>query len=321
MSAHLWAPAVEAEPLPATFSRYVLSGLLRDSLGFGGFVVTDDVKMGALNQDYTFEERVVRPLEAGADIILTPDDLGDAVEAVQDALEAGRLTAAGIDRSVRRILFAKARLGLHENRRADPERLAFLLGAPHGRGIAQALADRAVTLLKRSPALPLQPGRRVALVQLTNYQDSESITAAMDTLARGLGLGTDHPLTDLRLDRDPGRDDEKRILEADSTADVTVLALYLRLTSGRGDAGLFAGQERLVRRLLAGPKPLVLVTFGNPYAVTTFADADAFIVAYDQTLESIRTTTHILRGLQQPRGRLPVTVAPYPFGSGLDGVE
>ncbi|HET6568223.1 MAG TPA: glycoside hydrolase family 3 C-terminal domain-containing protein, partial [Rhodothermales bacterium] len=90
-----------------------------------------------------------------------------------------------------------------------------------------------------------------------------------------------------------------------------------RLQSGRGEAGLYPRQTRLVRQLLEQEKPVVLVTFGNPYAVTTFSTADAFLVAYDQTLESVRTAADILRGLRQPEGKLPITVDPYPFGSGL----
>jgi beta-N-acetylhexosaminidase len=314
MTAHLWIQALDEEPLPATFSRRVLHDLLRDTLGFEGFVVTDDVKMGALQNRYGADERTVRPLLAGADLILTPDDLGAAVEAVREALAQGRLTEADLDRSVRRLLAAKARAGLHANRFADARALDYLLEAPRGAFLAQAIADRAVTLLKTSPVLPLDTTRHLTLVQLTNDRNSPSIEAAMDYFAERMGKGT--PVEEVRFDGDPSAEAAAETLEK-AAADVVVLALYLRLQSGRGEAGLYGRQEALAQALLAQGRPVVLVTFGNPYAVTTFAEADVHLVAYDQTLESVQAAAGILRGMQAPRGLLPITVTPYAYASGL----
>ena len=99
-------------------------------------------------------------------------------------------------------------------------------------------------------------------------------------------------------------------------ADGVVIGLNLRLVAGRGDAGLSDGQARLVRDLVALDVPVVLVTFGNPYAVTAYQDADAFLVAYDQTLETAAAAARVLRGEQAAPGRLPIAVEPFPFGSG-----
>lgn len=314
MSAHLWIEALDARPLPATFSTAALTALLRDSLGFDGFVVTDDIRMGALENTYPLRERIVRPLLAGADVILTPDDLVAAQAAVRQALADGRLSEARLDASVRRILWAKARAGLYATRQAGQAPLRFLLERPHGAYLAQTIADRAVTLLKTHAALPLDSERRhVALVQLTNQRDAQSIEAAMAQLADLLG---GRLAADVRLDRDPTARRAADVLAETAAADVIVVALYMRLTAGRGTAGLFAQQHRLVERLLAQGKPLVLVTFGNPYAVTPFARAEVHVVAYDQALETVRAVARILTGAQPPRGRLPITVAPYDFGAG-----
>ncbi|WP_456424545.1 glycoside hydrolase family 3 protein [Rhodocaloribacter sp.] len=315
MSAHLWAPAFDREPTPATFSRRVLHDLLRDSLGFEGFVVTDDVKMGALRGGYPLAERVVRPLEAGADLILTPEDLPGAIRAVRDALRTGRLAGGDLDASVRRILRAKARAGLYAGRLADASALDTLLARPYGTPVARAVAGRAVTLLRAAPALPLTPKSRVALIQMANYRGSESIAAAMDAFADTLAPAY---VVRERFEREPTAAQSSSALRAAGRADVVVAALYLRLRSGRGKAGLSAGQERFVRRLLALEAPVVLVVFGNPYAVTTFADADAHLVAYDQTLATVTAAARVLRGALRPGGRLPITVDPYPYGAGLD---
>ena len=98
---------------------------------------------------------------------------------------------------------------------------------------------------------------------------------------------------------------------------MVILALYLRLQAGRGKAGLFPRQEQFVRRLVNQGTPVILVTFGNPYAVTTLADAEALLVAYEQSLASVAAVAAVLQGRQRARGLLPIAVDPYPFGFGI----
>jgi beta-N-acetylhexosaminidase len=273
--------------------------------------------MGALNRTYSFDERMVRPLQAGVDIILTPEHLGKAIAVVTAAVQTGRLSEAEVMQSVRRVLRAKAHLRLHEEAHADPARLRFLLAAARGDRIAEAVANKAVTQLNTVPELPLHAGQRTVLIQMTNYQNSESIEAAMDTLATALA-GYEAAF---QYDGDPSAAEVARMLAATAEADVVVLALYLRLRAGRGEAGLSQPQEQAVRQVLAHGTPVVLLTFGNPYAVTTFSEAHAFVVAYDQALASVHASARILLGLQAPHGRLPVTVDPYLFGAGIQGVD
>ncbi|MDX1547366.1 MAG: glycoside hydrolase family 3 C-terminal domain-containing protein, partial [Rhodothermales bacterium] len=160
---------------------------------------------------------------------------------------------------------------------------------------------------------PLRDGARPALIQLRNVDESESIAAAMNRFADRLGAGAD-----VHLGIKPANEAMQRALAAADTARVVVVALYLRLQAGRGEAGLFDTQEDLVRRLLATEQPVVLVTFGNPYAVLPFDDAEALLVAYEQSIESVTAAAAVLRGEQAPRGRLPITVGPYAYGSGLE---
>ena len=316
MSAHLWIEALEDDPLPATFSSRILGELLRGELGFDGIVITDDVRMGALQQDYSAEERMVRPLLAGADMILTPANVAGAVGIVRNAVESGRLSEERLDESVRRILHTKARAALHRNRFASEERLDALMEKPLGSYIAQAIADRSITLLKTADTLPLRPdSQRIEIVHLTNYRGAESIEAAMDMIDEALPGGS------ARFDEDPSAREAARVVERAENADVVVMALYLRLVAGRGEAGLFARQSELAERLLALDTPLILLTFGNPYAASEFREADGIVVAYDQSLETARAAVRVLRGEQPAPGRLPITVEPFDFGSGMDSVD
>lgn len=315
MAAHLLVPAFDPDPLPASLSPRVIGGLLRDTLGYDGLVITDDIRMGALQRDFSFSERILRAFEADVDIVLTPSDLPRAVGVVQEALRTGRLAEAALDRRTRRILRAKARLGLHRAPLADEALLDALLTHARGTPIAQALADASLTVLQTHPALPLADTARVALVQLSNYRNSETIAAAMDRFAEALDLPT---RSQARFDGEPTRRQQQRTLTDAGNAEVVVLTLYLRLRSGRGEAGLFPAQQQLVEELLAQEVPVVLVTFGNPYVATPFRQAAALVVAYDQSEATAAAAARVLRGRQPAPGRLPITVDPFPFGAGAE---
>ncbi|MEM6645208.1 MAG: glycoside hydrolase family 3 N-terminal domain-containing protein, partial [Bacteroidota bacterium] len=262
MTAHLWIPALDDAAIPATLSRNVL-GVLRDSLGYDGVIVTDDIKMGGLSNTYALADRIRMALDAGVDIILTPKSMATAARIVRDLLADGSLTEARLDESVRRVLLAKTHANLH--RTAVPSRDAFnaRMAEPLGEPTAQAIADAALTQIGSHPALTLADGARVALLQLTNYRNSTSIGVAMDTLAAYL-----EPVTDLRLATEtPSEGESRRLMDAAAGADVVVLTLYQRLRSGRGRAGLTEAQTRLAQRLTALDVPVVLVAFGNPYVL------------------------------------------------------
>ncbi len=106
--------AVNVDPgLPASLSPVIVS-LLRDELGFEGVIITDALRMDAIRDLYGSGEAAVRALEAGADMLLLPYNFSNAYNGVMKALEAGRLTEARIDESVRRVLLLKERYALLE---------------------------------------------------------------------------------------------------------------------------------------------------------------------------------------------------------------
>lgn len=113
MTGHLTVPAVDS--LPATISYELTTNLLRNTLGFEGVVITDALKMGALD-DYSSGELAVMAVNAGADILLGPDDLEDSVRHILDAVENGTVSAERIDESVHRILSMKDAHGLLPSR-------------------------------------------------------------------------------------------------------------------------------------------------------------------------------------------------------------
>ena len=137
MSTHIIFPAIETEPgIPATLSEKVLTGLLRKQLNYDGVIITDDMEMGAIAENFGTREAVVRAIKAGADIVLVCHSLErqtQSIEAVKQAVEKGEIDEARIDESVRRILRLKAKDAFLKQPYADVEKATELSNQPRSR--------------------------------------------------------------------------------------------------------------------------------------------------------------------------------------------
>src|SRR5271155_3675346 len=175
MPGHLAVPAFEPDgTIPATVSKNILTGLLRDELKFKGLVVTDAMDMGGVTNLFPPGEAAVRAVEAGADVLLMPPVPDAAMSGLERAVKSKRISQQRIDDSVRRILQAKSRLGLDRNRLADIEHLDEKFARPEFAAQAQSIADRGVTLLRDTAhLLPLDATKplRVLLVSLSADAD------------------------------------------------------------------------------------------------------------------------------------------------------
>ena len=112
MAGHIAVPAVTNNDVPASLSKEIITGLLREKLGFSGLVITDSLQMEAVTDRYSPDEAAVMAVEAGCDIILMPDDLEKAANGISEAIKTGRLTEDRLNESVMRILKLKAEYGI-----------------------------------------------------------------------------------------------------------------------------------------------------------------------------------------------------------------
>ncbi|MEX0936160.1 MAG: glycoside hydrolase family 3 protein, partial [Gemmatimonadota bacterium] len=178
MTAHIALPAISEDPrLPATLSRNILTGLLRDQMGFEGLVFTDAMDMGAIDRLFGRDEAAVRAVEAGADVLLMPPDPAAAIDGVISAVLQGRISEGRIDASVRRILRAKAEVGLHRERTVDLEAVHRTVGVDAHLEVAEEIARRSLTLLRNERDLVPLAGTRSADVLSITYRRSNDLLA------------------------------------------------------------------------------------------------------------------------------------------------
>ena len=109
MVGHICCPNIISEETPASLSEELVTDILRNEMGFDGIIITDAMDMGAVTAHYSCGEAAVRTLEAGADMILMPEDFQEAYEAVLQAVRDGRISEEQISESVSRILNYKKR--------------------------------------------------------------------------------------------------------------------------------------------------------------------------------------------------------------------
>jgi beta-N-acetylhexosaminidase len=309
---------------PATLDPEILTGLLRDELGFKGVVVTDALNMAGVREKYGDARVPVLALKAGVDQLMmvdTPTDtvsLDVAYRAVLDAVRRGEITEERIDRSVRRVLTLKWRRGLFQHPFVDERRAADRLGTPEHVAAARDVADHGVTLIKNDAGLlPLaaDPARRVLV---TGYRSvSSTVNAApAERLAGALrergvtadlfetGTAPDQATVDAAVGR--ARDN-----------DLVVVAT--------SNASASPAQQSLVRALVQAGRPVVLVATRNPYDIAELTGVPAYLASYSWTRPAMEAVARVLLGEVQPSGRLPVRIPAagdpattlYPYGFGL----
>jgi len=271
MTGHLSIPSLEPDPnTPATLSSHILTDLLRNQLHFQGLVVTDAMDMGGITVRYAPGEAAVRAVLAGADALLMPPVPDAAFEGLQAAVRSGRISIERLDASVRRILEAKAKLGLDKNRLVDVNAINQKLGSVAWQAEAQQISDRGVTLLRDSQhLLPLDGTKPSRALLLAFYADPEPYPG--EDLERELKSRFDSVVT-LRADT--------RFINADTlklpspeTYDVVLLALFVRVSDRKGNVDVPAEQAGLAERIYQSGKPVITLGFGSPYLIERFPQA------------------------------------------------
>jgi len=319
MTAHLQFPALDPSGDPATLSRPILTGILREELGYDGVVITDSLGMEGVRTKYGDDRVPVLALKAGVDQLLNPPSLDVAFHAVLDAVRSGELTEARLDESILRILRLKARLGLFDDPYTTRADVTRTVGTEAHLRTADALAERTTTLLvNKGNLLPLSRRSHQRILVVGADPDSPSGTTGPTTgvLAAALNeLG--FTATALPTGTAPSAAVTDQAVAAARDADAVVVATY-NVTAG-------SAQQTLVERLAATGRPVIAVAVRNPYDVAQLPAATAVLAAYSWTDVEVRAAARVVAGRVSPRGTLPVPVQRaddpeqtlYPIGYGL----
>lgn len=322
MSAHIHMTRLEKEKIPATLSHASLGALLRDEMKFEGLLFTDAMTMRAVSRNFKDDDATVRAIEAGSDIILHPVSFENSFNALKAAVESGRISRQRIDESVRRILRAKAGLGLHRPnaRFTDLSRLSTALGSQAHRDLATKISESALTLVRdQQNALPLTPSPDTRVLQI-NVLDSRSgwrEGAVGRVAAAELAKRFPRAVT-VQIDDQSNSNELDMARKLAQFADVIVVNGFIRVAAYKGSIDLTGRQMELLKELATVKKPFVFSVFGSPYVLEHLPELPSYIVTYDISPSSEAALIRAITGEIDFRGKLPVSLPGlHPVGHGV----
>lgn len=327
MVAHLNIPSLDSSSLPASLSSYIIDTVLRRDLGFQGLVITDGLEMQGVVKKFKNGEAEVMALIGGNDLLLLPMNPEVSVAAIRKAVASGRISEARIDRSCRRVLEYKEKLGLLNHLLRpnasdtvkktwflEEKDYANLLNNEEFNSLSTTLFENAITLVEnKKQLLPLHP------------EDEESICVLHigDSVGGPLQEGLDRfvKLTHVYLHRDFNPNLSDSILANLSKYKTIVVSLTNTNHLVQRNYGITNQSIQLVDRLKTDSTSVVLVVFASPYSLALFKNIenlDAVLVGFQEQPTAQEVLSRILFGSCSPKGKLPVRVGDlWQMGRGL----
>jgi beta-N-acetylhexosaminidase len=322
MSAHIILPALDPTPgIPATLSRPILTGLLRGEMKFDGLIFTDSMMMNAITKNFGNERAAVMAVKAGVDLVVQPPDEDAAFKAIKAAVESGEIPREQVDRSVERILRAKARLGLHKSRLVDVNAVETTLGGRAHEAVNAEICARALTLLKDDRnQVPLAVAKDAKILYLSvldypsGWREGAPSRTFVPELKRRWPNVTAIEISDKTT---PNEFDLVRALARRS--DAVVASVFVRIASFSGRMDLSPQAAALLESIASDQqKPFVTVVFGNPYTAMALPKLPAEILTYEYTDAMEAAAVRALAGETAIGGKLPISLpGMYPLGSGM----
>ena len=350
MVAHVAVPALDPDAKHvASISPLIITGLLKQKMGFAGLVVTDALVMDGLRKLFpeggpaASARAAVEAVKAGNDVLLLPADLDAAYNGVLNAVRSGEVSESRIDQSVLKILRAKASVGLNKAQLVDINAVNQIVAKPESLLVAEEIADSAVTLVRDSKqVLPLQRTRPGTNQPPAAYQSAE------DTRGRVLVLiFTDDSRSDMgRLldEQVRWRVPDARVMYVDvrtaagmttsvmsavEKAQKIVVAIYevpvaAKIVAGApGDGNSIAVQSSsagLLRNVLqAAAGKTAVVAMGSPYVVSQFPEMQTYLCTFSNMHVSEMSAVKAMFGEIPMPGHLPVTIPNIALrGAGLN---
>jgi beta-glucosidase-like glycosyl hydrolase len=312
MVAHMSIPVLDNTPnLPSTLSRPIVTGLLKEDLGFKGIIFSDAMEMKGVAKFYPEGESDVLGLIAGLDVIELSGNSKRAVKLVRQAIRSKKLNWEGINASVRKVLLAKYWSGLSNNQFVNPQNIISELNRLEARQLNQQLADAAVTILNGDEQIRnLDFSKKTAMVSIG--------TPGLTTFQNIMKPLLPNSLIFL-LPKDASESDVNNVRAELKTYDQIIVSIHdIRKRPG-AVLDYNAGLKTLIADI-AGMNSMFTL-FANPYAITGLPGiekAKTLIINYQNSEEAQKATAKLISGQLKASGKLPVAVSPgFKNGAGI----
>jgi beta-glucosidase-like glycosyl hydrolase len=324
MVAHIELPAIDKTSGPATFSQPVITSLLREQMRFDGLIYTDAMNMDAVVKMGSSGENAVKAVLAGVDVVLDSPDTMDAFRGLKSAVDSGRIARERLEASVRRVLTAKARVGLHRSRAISLDAVPQVVGTRRHAALARQVSERSVTLIKderNSIPLKLGPSSSVLFLSVLDYPRGWRIAAPSRALLPALReRWRDVQAIEVS---DATTPNEIALIRAMAPRfDAIVAGIFVRVSSGTNRLDLAPQVVSLLQDLARGSarrnQPFVSAFFGSPYVPLSVSELPAMLLTYDLSDVAEESAVRAIAGEIPLSGKLPIALpGMFPVGYGL----
>jgi beta-N-acetylhexosaminidase len=314
MVAHLYIPAYDTSANTATtLSKNVVTGLLKEKLGFKGLIFTDALNMKGVSKYNEPGEVDVKALIAGNDVLLFSGDVPKAVEMIKAAIVKGEITQEEIDAHCRKILQTKKWCGLDKKKTVKTKGLFEDLNNPGAEWIRRQILEEAITLLKNDRNL-------IPLTHLDTLKIASLAIGRDDSLFFQERLSVYAPVSSFSLLRDSKKAERDTILKKLQDYDCIILSLHRISQKPAKSYGIMPVDYQMIDTLKRMGKTVILDVFGPPYAMNNIPGAekcDAVLMSYENQPYIEDISAQIIFGGISAHGKLPVSLTWWKAGTGI----
>ncbi|MNK21006.1 putative lipoprotein YbbD precursor [compost metagenome] len=302
MVAHLYVPSLESEKgIPASISKKIITGLLKEKYGYKGLIITDALNMGAVANKFKAGELDALAFKAGNDIMLFSQDVATGKRLIQKAIDNKEISQSRVEESVKKILLTKYFLGLNQYSNVNPENINEDLNNASHSEIVQKMYSNALTLIKDDKKLlPLDCKETYYYVPLEE--------SSYETFLNQLNTETTVIL--------------KKASEINSIpANSKVIVGFHKDNSTAYKPYKISDSSKKILSDLSKNQTVILDIFGSPYALKdiNIYKVPTVLVSYENNDDAMTATANGLLGQTKIWGRLPVLVNDnLKFGIGMD---
>jgi beta-N-acetylhexosaminidase len=313
MIAHMDIPALDStKNLPSTLSRKIVTGILKDSLGFKGLVVSDAMEMKAVTKHFPDGEAEVKAFIAGNDIIELSDNSEKAILKISKAIRKGQVSTAEFTARVKKVLAAKYWAGLAHFPEVSTANLEADLNRPAATELVQQLSDAAVTVLKGSEGtLSLDPLQKTAIVSIGVEQSTVFQLELAKWYPNSRLFMVEKNMSVVRLGQ---------LLEALKKYDQVFIGIHDTRLRPQSKLDYSESVKLFIANLAEYPHTVTCV-FANPYTIATLPGIEksgAIIACYQMSDDLQRSAVKVINRELKAKGKLPVSVnAFFPYGTGI----
>ncbi|MDC3319824.1 serine hydrolase, partial [Flavobacteriaceae bacterium] len=309
MTAHLSIPVLESNPkLPTSLSPKVVTDLLKEKLGFLGLIFTDGLNMkGAANYSSSAEINLAA-IQAGNDVLLIPQDVPASINLIKNAIDSGVLSLERIDESVRKILLAKYKVGLHLYKPIDTLNLIKDLNTIEDEVLHRELVKNSMTIIKNNKkTLPIQ--------DLKKYENIAYVA-----------MGDDHgdkfleTLNKYSKIQKVSSDNLNELINTLEDFDLVIVGFH-KSNTHPWKSFEFSNQELVWLHEISRKNTTILSVFASPYSllnIKSFNNLESVLVAYQNSEISQVISAQTIFGAIEANGKLPVSIKnEFPVGTGI----